>query len=186
MFSKFFLYLFLIFFIYSSNLYSDEKQLIIKRLLEINNFTFNFEQIAQGKIEKGNCLLVFDNKLKCKYFNKKQKEIIINNKTLVVIQKKYDKIYYYPLSKSPFVKILNKSSLINLVKESNLELNDNIDLVYVDENEKKITVFFEKTNYNLTGWKITDVFQNEIYFSLKIQNINTKIDNVVFKIPAYN
>ena len=183
MFSKFFLYLFLIFFIYSSNLYSDEKQLIIKRLLEINNFTFNFEQIAQGKIEKGNCLLVFDNKLKCKYFNKKQKEIIINNKTLVVIQKKYDKIYYYPLSKSPFVKILNKSSLINLVKESNLELNDNIDLINVDDKGIKITISFHKKNYELIGWKIVDQFQNEIFFSLKIQDVNIKVKNNFFKIP---
>ena len=178
--------IFLLSFSYSLNLHANQKLSIINHLLNINNFTFNFEQIAQGKIEKGNCLLVFDNKLKCKYFNKKQKEIIINNNTLVIIQKKYDKIYYYPVSKSPFIKILNKNTLIGLVRDSDLELNDNIDLVYVDENEKKITVFFEKTNYNLTGWKITDVFQNEIYFSLKIQNINTKIDNVVFRIPAYN
>jgi len=168
------------------NLLADEKQLIIDRLIGIDNITFEFVQKTNNKREVGICILVFDNKLSCDYDDSMQKNIILNGKTLVVQKKRYDKIYYYPISKSPFVKILNKSSLINLVKESNLELNDNIDLVYVDENEKKITVFFEKTNYNLTGWKITDVFQNEIYFSLKIQNINTKIDNVVFRIPAYN
>jgi outer membrane lipoprotein-sorting protein len=167
-------------------MYADEKQSIIKQLLEINNFTFNFEQITQGKIETGSCVLVFDNKLKCTYIDDKQKEIIINNKKLVVIQKRYDKIYFYPISKSPFLKILNKNSLISLVRESNLELNDKIDLIYLDEKKKKFTVFFEKKNYDLIGWKIQDKFQNEIYFSLEIQNKNTEINNDLFKIPSIN
>ena len=183
MFLKIFLYFFLLF-NFSLNSYADEKQLIIDKLLGINNFTFNFEQNTQGGIEIGNCSLVFDNKLKCNYIDEKLKEIIINNKTLVVIQKRYNKIYFYPISKSPFLKILSKNSLINLVKESNLELNDNIDLIYIDENKKKITVFFEKKNYDLIGWKIEDEFQNEMYFSLNILNKNTEIDNDLFKIPS--
>ena len=155
-------------------------------MLEIKNFTFNFEQITQGKIETGNCLLVFDNKLKCNYIDKNKKEIIINNKTLVVIQKTYNKIYFYPVAKSPFLKILGKKSLINLVIESNLELNDNIDLIYVDENKKKIIVSFEKKNYDLIGWKIEDKFQNQIHFSLEIQSKNTEIENNLFAIPSIN
>ena len=179
--------IFLIFFLfinYSLNSAADEKQSIINQLLEINNFTFSFEQVSQGKIETGTCLLVFDNKLKCYYIDDKQKEIIINNKTLVVEQKRYNKIFFYPFSKSPFLKILSKNSLISLIRESNLELNDNIDLIYIDENKRKITVFFEKKNYDLIGWKIEDEFQNEIYFSLDIQNKNTEIDNDLFKIPS--
>ena len=46
-----------------------------------------------------------------------------------------------------------------------------------------ITVFFEKKNYELKGWLIKDEFQNEIYFSLKIKNVNNKIDKNYFKIP---
>jgi len=175
---------FVVFFCYSLNLYSNEKQLVINRLLEINNFTFDFQQTTKKKVEKGTCSLVFDDKLRCNYVNKKQKEIIINDKTLAVIQKRYDKIYFYPISKSPFIKILNKNSLIRLIKESNLELNDNINLVYLDENKKKITVFFDKKNYDLIGWKIKDEFQNEIYFSLKIQDINIEIKDDFFKIPS--
>jgi outer membrane lipoprotein-sorting protein len=87
LFLKIFLYFFLLF-NYSLNSYADEKQLIIDKLLGINNFTFNFEQNTQGGIEIGNCSIVFDNKLKCNYIDDKQKEIIINNKTLVVIQKR--------------------------------------------------------------------------------------------------
>jgi len=183
LFLKIFLFIFL-FFNYFLNLYADDKQSIINQLLEINNFTFNFEQITAGKIETGACLIVFDNKLKCNYINGAQKEIIINNKTLAVIQKKYNKIYLYPISKSPFLKILNKNSLISLIRESNLELNDNLDLLYFDENKNKITVFFDKKNYDLIGWKTEDKFQKEIFFLLKIQSKNTKIDNNIFKIPS--
>ena len=178
------IFLFSIFFYYSSDLHAGERQLIINRLLQINNLSFNFEQTTQAKVETGTCFLVFDNKLKCSYFDKKQKEIIVNNKTLVVIQKKYNKKYFYPISKSPFVKILNKTSLIGLVKKSNLELNDNIDLVYIDKNGRKITISFNKKNYQLIGWKIKDKLQNEIYFSLQIQNINTEIKDNLFKIPS--
>ena len=185
MFLKIFLYFFLLF-NFSLNSYADEKQLIIDKLLGINNFTFNFEQNTQGGIEIGNCSIVFDNKLKCNYIDDKQKEIIINNKTLVVIQKRYNKIYFYPISKSPFLKILSKNSLINLVKESNLELNDNIDLIYLDEKGTKITIIFEKKNYDLIGWKIVDELQRKIFFSLEIQSINTEIDHNIFKIPSTN
>ena len=163
---------------------SSEKQSIIDRFFEINNFSFNFEQITQEKIETGDCLLKFDNKLKCNYNNKLQKEIIINNKTLVVLQKRYNKIYYYPVSKSSFLNILSKNKLINLIKKSDLKLGKNIELVYLDKNQKSITIFFEKKNYELIGWLIEDEFQNEIYFSLNIENINSEIHKNYFKIPS--
>ena len=177
---------FFLFFNFFFNLHADEKQSIIKSLLEIDNLTFNFKQIIKEKIETGTCYLVFNNKLKCIYLDKSQKEIIINNKTLAIIKQKYDGIYLYPVSKSPFLKILNKDSLINLIRDSNVELNKNIDLVHLDANGEKITVFFNKKNYELLGWKVEDQFRNEIYFSLKIQMMNTEIDNKIFKIPSNN
>lgn len=177
---------FIIFFSFFFNLQASEKQLIIDQLSEIKNFSFTFKQITREKAETGSCLLKFDKKLKCSYNDKLQKEIIINNKTLVVWQKRYDKIYYYPVSKSPFLNILIKNKLIALIKKSNLVLNENIELVYMDQNQKKITVFFDKKNYELIGWLIKDEFQNEIYFSLKIENINNKISKNYFKIPSLN
>ena len=101
-------------------------------------------------------------------------------------QKRYDKIYYYPVSKSPFLNILIKNKLIALIKKSNLILNENIELVYIDQNQKMITVFFDKKNYELIGWLIEDEFQNEIYFSLKIENINNELSKNYFKIPSLN
>ena len=165
---------------------ATEKKLIINNLSEVNNLSFGFKQITKEKTETGNCILVFDNKLKCSYNDKMQKEIIVNNKTLVILQKRYDKIYFYPIAKSPFVNILNKNKLINLLQKSNLTLSDSIELLYLDENEQKITVFFAKKNYELIGWVVTDRLQNEIYFSLKIEKINSDIDNKIFKIPNVN
>ena len=160
--------------------------MIINKLLKIDNLTFSFKQITNNKTETGTCFLVFDNKLKCNYLDKNQKEIIINNKTLVIMQKRYDKIYFYPISKSPLVKILNKKSLIKLIRNSNVELNDNIDMIYLDENKKNITVSFQKENYDLIGWEVEDQFQNKNFFSLKVQNTNTKINENLFKIPSIN
>jgi len=73
-----------------------------------------------------------------------------------------------------------------LIRDSNVELNKNIDLVHLGANGEKITVFFNKKNYELLGWKVEDQFRNEIYFSLKIQMMNTEIDNKIFKIPSNN
>ena len=168
------------------NVQSSEKQSIINHFSGINNFSFKFEQISQGKIETGDCLLEFDNKLKCSYNDKLQKKIIINDKTLVILQKRYNKIYFYPVSKSVFMNILSKNQLINLIKKADLLLNKNIELVYTDKNQKIITVFFNKNNYELIGWLIEDEFQNMINFSLKIKKINSVLKKDYFKIPTLN
>ena len=177
---------FIVFFNFFLNVQSSEKQSIIDRLSEIKNFSFHFEQITKKKVETGKCLLEFDKKLKCKYNDEFEKEIIINDKTLVILQKRYDKIYRYPISKSPFLNILSKDKLINLIKNSDIILKENIELTYVDENQRKIKVFFEKENYKLIGWLVEDQLQNKIYFSLKINEVNIKIDNRDFKIPSPN
>lgn len=177
---------FIIFFNFLLNVSADEKKNIIANLAEIDNLTFNFEQITNEKTEIGNCVVKFNNKLKCNYDDKLQKEIIINDKTLAILQKKFDKIYLYPVSKSPFMIILNKEKLINLIQKSDLILNEDIELVYIDENQKEISIFFEKKNYELKGWLIKDEFQNEIYFSLKIQKINSELDKNYFDIPTIN
>lgn len=176
----------MIFFNLSLKLQANEKQAIVNYLSGINNFTFSFEQITNEKIESGNCLLVFDNKLKCNYNGKLQKEIIINNKTLVILQKRYDKVYFYPISKSLFSNILSKDKLINFIRKSELISKDNIELIYLDENQRKITIYFEKQSYKLIGWLVEDELQNKIYFSLKIKEINIEIDEKNFKIPSLN
>ena len=105
---------------------------------------------------------------------------------MVILHKKNEKIYFYPISKTPFLNILIKDKLITLIQKLELILNKNIKLVYLDDNQKIITVFFEKKNYELIGWIIEDEFQNQIYFSLKIENINNEISKDYFKIPSLN
>jgi|TARA_B100000780_G_scaffold278878_1_gene254154 outer membrane lipoprotein-sorting protein len=185
LFSKFFILLF-IFINFLPNLYANEKKLIINRLINIHNITFNFEQITNEKKEIGICILVFDNKLKCKYKDSMQKEVLINGKTLVVSQKRYNKNYFYPIANTMFVNILNKKKLINLIEKSSYKIKKNIELSYVDENNKRIITFFEKENYNLIGWKVSDQLQNNIFFSLKIISINNEHDPIIFKIPLIN
>ena len=182
MFNKFFIFLFI--FIYSfSNLYGDERQLIINRLIGINNITFDFEQTTNSKKEVGTCILSFDNKLNCNYKDSVQKRILVNHKTLVVHQKRYDKIYFYPIVNSPFNKIFNKKNLINLIRKSDYQLNDDINLTYEGKDKEKIIIFFNKDNYDLVGWRVIDQLQNVINFFIEITNENSEINPEVFKTP---
>jgi len=87
---------------FSVNLFADEKSQIVDQLNKLNSLEFTFNQLINEKTEKGICFLEFPGKLKCNYFDDKQKEIIINNKKLVITQKRYNKTYRYPISKSPF------------------------------------------------------------------------------------
>ncbi len=166
------------------NLPANEKDLIINQLIKIKNFTFDFEQTSNEKKENGKCILIFNNRLKCNYNDEKQKELLINNRTLVVIHKRYNKKYFFPVKNSPLIKILNKKKLIQVIRESEMSINDNITLTY--QNDVEVVVFFDKKSYEFLGWKIKDNFQNEIFFSLKIKSINDTYDPKIFKIPSIN
>ena len=177
--------LFLIFFFLSVNLSADEKDQIVTQLNNLNSLEFTFDQVVNDKTEKGSCLLKFPGKLKCDYFDNKKKELIINKKRLAITQKRYNKTYYYPISKSPFLNILYKDKLLEIVKSGKLELTEKIiKLVYLDENE--ITVFFDKKTLDLKGWQIIDQYNNNINFSLNVVAKNDVFKKGTFKIPEMN
>ena len=176
---------FLIFFFLTANLFANEKDQIINQLNNLNSLEFTFNQLINDKTEKGSCLLEFPGKLKCDYFDDKKKELIINKKKLAITQKRYNKTYYYPISKSPFLNILYKDKLLEIVKSGKLELSDRIiKLVYLEENE--ITVFFDKKTLDLKGWQIIDQYNNNINFSLNIVAKNDVIKKGTFIIPEMN
>ena len=182
-FRKFFLVL--LFVLFSFNLSANEKDKILHQLHNLNSLEFTFDQLINEKTEKGSCLLEFPGKLKCDYFDNKQKELVINNKRLAITQKRYNKTYHYPISKSPFLNILYKDKLLEIVKSGKLELSDKaIKLIYSDEDE--ITIFFDKKTLDLKGWKITDQYNNNINFSLKIIAKNNVYKKETFKIPKIN
>ena len=83
--------------------------------------------------------------------------------------------------------ILNKNYLINLVNKSEFKIVKNeINLKYVTENEENIIVLFDKKNFNIRGWLIKDRFNNNINFTLTINNKNTNFKKNYFKIPMIN
>ena len=181
---KNYLYL-LIFILFSLNVFATEKDKIITHLNNLNSLEFTFDQFINEKVEKGNCLLEFPGKLKCDYFDNKQKELIINNKRLAITQKKYNKTYHYPISKSPFLNILYKDKLLEMVKTGKLDLTDKlIRLIYLSENE--ITVFFDRKTLDLKGWEITDQYNNNIKFLLNVISKNDFYKKEIFKIPSTN
>ena len=180
---KFILVLFFISF--SFKLSANQKDQIINQLNNLDSLEFTFDQFVNEKLEKGSCLLEFPGKLKCEYFDDKQKELVINDKRLAITQKKYKKTYYYPIKKSPFLNILYKDKLLKIVKTGKLESTKKlIKLFYLNENE--ITVFFDKKTLNLKGWEIVDQYNNDINFSLNIISKNDVYKKGTFKIPNIN
>ena len=176
---------FLIFFILTANLFASEKDQIINQLKNLNSLEFTFNQLINDKTEKGSCLLEFPGKLKCDYFDDKEKELIINNKRLAITQKKYNKTYYYPISKSPFLNILYKDKLLKIVQLGELELEDQmIRLNYSSENQ--VSVLFDRKNLDLKGWEIIDQYNNNINFTLNIVAKNDVYKKDTFKIPEIN
>ena len=175
----------LLFTSFSFNLSANQKDQIISQLNDLNSIEFTFNQFVNEKSEKGSCLLEFPGKLKCEYFDEKQKELVINNKRLAITQKKYNKTYYYPISKSPFLNILYKEKLLEIVKAGEIKKeNQIIKLIYLDENE--INVLFDRKTLDLKGWKIIDQYNNNINFSLNIVSKNDIYQKGTFKIPEIN
>ena len=180
-FFKIFIFLILL----SANLSANEKDQIVAQLHNLNSLEFTFDQIINDKTEKGSCLLEFPGKLKCDYFDDKKKELIINKKRLAITQKKYNKTYYYPISKSPFLNILYKDKLLEIVRSGEIEMSEQvIKLVYLGENE--ITVLFDKKTLDLKCWQIIDQYNNNINFSLNIVAKNDVFKKGTFKIPEMN
>ena len=184
---KFFKKTFLIscFLLTTTSLLANEKDKIVAQLNSLNSLEFTFVQLINEKTEKGICLLEFPGKLKCNYFDDKKKELVINNRRLAITQKRYNKTYYYPISKSPFLNILYKDKLLEIVQSGELESTDQIiKLVYFYDNE--ITVFFDKKKLDLKGWEIKDQYNNNINFSLKIVAKNDVFKKGTFKLPEIN
>ena len=164
---------------------ANEKSQILTQLNNLNSLEFTFNQLINEKLETGSCLLEFPGKLKCEYFDNKQKELIINNRRLAITQKKYNKTYHYPISKSPFLNILYKDKLLEIVKSGKLELTEQIiKLIYLREDE--ITVLFDRKTLDLKGWEIIDQYNNNINFSLNIISKNDVYKKGTFKIPDIN
>ena len=174
-----------VFILFSFKLLASEKDKIIIQLKNLNSLEFTFNQLINEKAEKGSCILEFPGKLKCEYFDDKNKQRVINDKRLAITQKRYNKTYYYPISKSPFLNILYKDKLLEIVKTGKIDLTDQlIKLLYIGES--KIVVLFDKKTFDLKGWKIIDQYNNNINFSLNVVSKNDIYKKGTFEIPSIN
>ena len=156
---------------------ANNKEKIIANLNNISNFSFQFEQNINGKIENGNCTIEYPKKMYCVY-DKNNKLLVSNGKSLVI--KTISSYYRYPLKKTPLNLILDKNYLINKIYslEENLLKNSFINYTIL-ENETRIDIFFDNISLELIGWQTRDIYQNTALTLLssisKNQNIKKKI-----------
>ena len=178
----------LIFFIINFNNFSfgSVKENIINNLQNTDNLSFDFEQNINGKIEKGNCIIEYPKKIFCNYDNANKKTLVSNGKSLV-IKTNSGSYYRYSLERTPLNYILDKNFLIDEIQ--NLEekiIDDKFINFKILKDDSEINIFFNITNYNLTGWQTLDIYQNLSITYISSLKINQLIEKNIFKLPASN
>jgi outer membrane lipoprotein-sorting protein len=175
----------LFFFIfYNSYALANFEKKLIENFKLINTLSFDFTQKIGDKTEFGNCYIKYPLLIRCEY-PKKNKNIISNGKKFAIVKKRYKKIYFYPLKKTPLFFLLKKENFLNLVNSYNsIEVEPNIlEYEVVDDNENKIKIFFDKKSTELLGWKTIDAYSNEVSFLIRNIKKNILIENSFFQIP---
>ena len=176
--------LLIIFFInFNSYALSSVKENIINNLKNTNNFSFNFEQNINGKIEKGYCIIEYPKKIFCKY-NISNNKILVSNGKSIVIKNDNGSYYRYGIKKTPFNYLLDKNFLINEIKNLNERIVDNKLINFTILREKnEINIFFNKNNFDLIGWQTLDIYQNLNITYLSSLKKNQILRENVFKLP---
>jgi len=179
--------IFLSFFLFFS-LINFSKANIEEKLLNkyksINTLHFDFIQKIGEKVDFGNCYVKYPLLMKCEY-PKKKKSIIANGKKLAIVKRRYKKIYYYPLKKTPLFYLLKKENILEVIQNYKPKTitSNTIEYELLDNNINKVNIFFDKNSLIISGWKTTDAYSNEVSFLIKNSKINITIDNKIFKIP---
>ena len=151
-----------------------------------DNMKFNFVQKIEGKIEKGECIIVYPKKIFCKYVGFYNKILVSNGKSLVINSDRSNQYYRYQLEKTPLNLILDKKFLINKMNDSeNFSKSfNNYSFKFIYE-QTTLIVHFDKNTLNLIGWTTNDIYQNQV--ETKISNVekNLMINSNIFKIKNY-
>ena len=173
------------FFLFLNNSQASLQEKLILKMEETETLSFNFVQKIADNKEVGICFIKYPLLMKCNYKNEKKKIIISNGKTLAVIKKKYKKIYYYPIKKTPLYFILKKEEIINLIEKTQpIEINSKfVQFFYEDKKSNKIKILFDKKSLELKGWKTKDAYSNNVSFEINSLIINNQIVDDFFKIP---
>ncbi len=170
------------YFLFQNNLIASSEDIIVKKLSEIENISFNFIQTINGKDERGECIIKYPKKIFCEYERRKNKILVSNGTSLVI--KNHKQYYRYPIKSTPFEFLLDKNFLIKKIKSSVLgEIEDKYLFFQIIENNNNINIFFSKKNYELVGWQVEDVYQNLAVTYIFDSSINNEIDEEIFKLP---
>ena len=165
---------------------SSIKENIINSLINTDNFSFNFEQNINGKIETGNCIIEYPKKIFCKYKSLNNKILVSNGKSLV-IKNKNGSYYRYSIKKTPLNYILDKNFLIEEIKTLDKRIVDDKFINFtIIKDESEINIFFDKKNYNLIGWQTLDIYQNLNITFISSLKKNQILKENIFKLPSIN
>ena len=178
--------IFLFFILFQSFANASIVSQIINNFDSTDSMKFNFVQKINGKIEKGECIIVYPKKIYCKYIDFFNKILVSNGKSLVINSDKNNQYYRYPLVKTPLNLILDKKFIIS--KMYQLREDSNYPFYYVfnlDYENNLIKVFFNKNDLNLIGWETKDIYQNIVQTFISDIQKNIPVNNKIFNIQKY-
>ena len=158
------------------------KEKIIENLKKIDSIKFNFTQISNDITENGNCLIVYPKKMRCLY--DEDKEIIVNDDYLFLINKRENKNYNYNIKDTPLGVMLDKENIIEkLLKVEKFNIIDKNIIAIIDLNsQESVEIHFDSKKMNIVGWKIKNYDNSNLEFFMKKISINIDT-NEKFEIP---
>ena len=164
------------------NAKGSEKEKIIENLKKINSIKFNFTQITNDITENGNCLIVYPKKMRCLY--EEDKEIIVNDDYLFLINKRENKNYNYNIKDTPLGIMLDKENIIEkLSKVEKFNKTDKNIIAIIDLNsQESIEIYFNSQEMTIVGWKIKNYDKSNLEFLMNNISININT-NEKFEIP---
>ena len=112
--------------------------------------------------------------------------MVSNGKSLVIKSGKNNQYYRYDLIKTPFNLILDKKFIINKLKKISGEMVGDKIKFAIDDNNTLIDIFFDNSNYDIIGWKTTDVYNNSVYTNIYNIKYNILVDKKKFRLPEIN
>ena len=178
------IFLILIFFLifFQKQAFTEPK--IIKRIYEIENFAFDFEQLINGKKETGNCIISFNNKMFCEY-DETGKLIVSNGNTLLIKNENSNFANTYKTENTYFKYVLNKEFLISKIDENVIEKDQNF-LLPISDRSNQLNIFFDKKNYLIKGWETIDLYGNKVKSNIIVKKINQELSDNIFSLSLYN
>tara|TARA_Y100001970_G_scaffold205945_1_gene250824 strand:- start:2270 stop:2821 length:552 start_codon:yes stop_codon:yes gene_type:complete len=182
---KFFFITLLILILANTKAYSDIAKKIMYTLAKSNNYEFKFTQKINKKKETGNCVLLFNRKINCKYDNS-GKILISDGKNLIIKNENSNIPNFYKLDNTAFYKILDKNYLISELEKSNIKDKNGELFVNLNYQDIGIKIFFDKEKLLLKGWQTTDMYNNSVFTEIKILEVNKIIDEDLFDIKKFN